>query len=160
MYGRCEVGQRSTATSHEAETRNVTRPSSATLGSQERQLTRQLPATPTRIAATNAGPGIHPTSIFVLKATPTSAPAAAIQAHHLGLSSERSTAAAAPSRRRIKNGSGRFRRFTATEIGVSASTRPATVAATVPKYRRTRSHNSATEAAPATALGSRIDHVE
>ncbi len=58
------------------------------------------------------------------------------------------------------NGSGRLRRLTATEMGVSASTRPAIVAAVTPNQRRTISQSSATLAAPATALGSSSDQLE
>ena len=53
------------------------------------------------------------------------------------------------------NGSGRLSRLTATLIGLSASTSPATVAAATPNRRRTVAHSTATDAAPAIALGSR-----
>ena len=89
--------------------------------------------TPTTRASARAGPGIQASSIFVLKATPTRKPASAVQAHQRRLSSDLSTAPAAPIKARIKNGSGRFNRSTATEIGDSASTSPAIVAAAGPK---------------------------
>ena len=89
--------------------------------------------TATTSASASAGPGIQASSIFVLKATPTRKPASAVQAHQRRLSSDRSTAPAAPIKARIRNGSGRFNRLTATEIGDSARANPAIVAAIAPK---------------------------
>ena len=108
----------------------------------------------------SAGPGIHAAIILMLNATPTRNPASTTHAHQRRLSTDCSTAAAAPTSARIMNGSGRFSRFTAAAIGESASATAATVAASSPKCFRTIAHNSPTLAAPATALGSRIDQLE
>jgi hypothetical protein len=70
-------------------------------------------------------------------------------------SNERRMAHAAATRNKIRNGSGTLSRFTATLIGLRASTAPAMVAAVAPKRRRTVHHNRATANVPASALGSR-----
>jgi hypothetical protein len=91
---------------------------------------------------------------LVLKARPTNAPAVTSHRPHRGASSDRSTAHAAATRNGTRNGSGRLSRSTATFTGLTARTRPASVAATGPNRRRTVTHSRATAPAPARALGS------
>ena len=111
------------------------------------------PLVPSTTARASAGVMISAASIFVLKPRPTKAPARTSQRIGRALSSALRTAHAAATMKRIMNGSGRFSRFTAALIGLSAITSPATVAAATPNRRRTVHQSTPTTAAPATALG-------
>ena len=132
-YGRWLAGHASTIAIHEPDTASVTAPSTASRSSRPRTASRETARVATTSASANAGPGIHAASIFVLNATPTSAPASAHHAHQRRLSIDCSVAPAAPTSSSTMNGSGRLSRLTATEIGVSASVAPAIVAAAGPK---------------------------
>ena len=102
-----------------------------------RRIRADHPDVPMTTASASAGVTMSAASILVLNPSPTNAPAST--SHRMGrsLSSARSTAHAAATRNRIRNGSGRFSRLTEALIGLRASTSPATVAAPTPNRRRT-----------------------
>ncbi len=133
MYGRLLEGHASTTSIQESDASSATVPNTASRGTHSCHASHHAPLKPTISARASAGPGIHPTSIFVLKASPTSNAAATVHQSHRPGSSDRRMHPAAPIRARSKKGSGKLSRFTATEIGVRARTSAAIVAAETPK---------------------------
>ena len=131
MYG-VSPGHSATATGHAALTATIATPASASWPS-------RLPSAggPARTyAAPSAGAIIHPCSILVMNARPTSAPQNN-RCFVLPDSSARTRKYAAATISRTSSASGLFTRAMATVIGVSASIPAAIRPAGAPKTRRT-----------------------
>ena len=149
-HGRLDAGTRPTMTIHGIDVTSATAPNTRLPRIRRRQV-----GEPMRTATPMAGTTRYAASILVLNARPTNVPARTSQRKaRRGELSERWSAHTARSRRSSSHGSGRLSRLTATFTGDSASTRPATVAATSPNWRRTTTQSTATAAAPARADGS------
>ena len=148
--GREDVGHRSTAVIHGRQ-----KASEEAASTSVRRIRADHPDVPMTTANARAGVTMSAASILVLNPSPTNAPASTNHRMGRSLSSARSTAQAAATRNRMRNGSGRFRRLTEAVTGLKASTTPATVAAPTPNRRRTVTQSTPTLAAPATALGRR-----
>src|SRR4051812_4646156 len=150
MYG-LDPGHRVTATGQAAETTTIEPPASASW----RTRVSSFGGPANRYAPASAGTTIQPSSIFVMKARPTTAP------HHTRyrvrpVSIARTTRYAETISRRISSASGLLTRPTATITGVTASAAPAIRPATGPKTRRTVALSTATEPTVNSACGSSI----
>jgi len=149
MYGREPAGHSDTATGQAALTATIAAPPASSW--RTRTAGRGGPAT--RYVAARAGTIIHPWSIFVMNASPTTAP------HHARCfvrpdSSARTSSQAASTSRSTRSASGLLTRPTAIATGETASSAAAAMPAAGPSTRRTVAYSSATEVIAQSASGS------
>ncbi len=131
IHGRSLAGVSHTTTGHAAPTATIVAPPASSPVRRRRGADHSQ-------AAAMPGTTISATAILASNPRPTMAPLSTIQRSRPS-SSPRTSAHSAATQQRISSASGLLWREIATEIGVSASTRPATKPARRPKRRRTRS---------------------